>query len=377
MSQLQNALDAMDASAANGNESQLVILAKCRALLRGYHERWVDAGYKALAVETTVTAGLRNPTTGASSRTFTLAGKLDVIAESPTGERIIIDHKTTTADIAPGSVYWSQLAVESQPSHYMLLEWQNGRKVDAALWDAVRKPTIGVASVPVLDADGLKIVLDANGQRVLNASTKAKKSCETCKGDGLTDAGKDCPCTLGKPRQTADTAAGYVLQTRPMTPAEVETRIYEDIQTRPDWYFQRQPVPRLDAEIMEHAEEVWGHAQDLIAARRAQRWPRNSGACLLYGSACKFLPLCSGHDTPESDRWVRKENVHAELPTSGDGRDTLTNSRLKCFQTCRRKHFYQYELGIERYDEEEREALYFGSLLHVGLEHWFRHLIKE
>jgi CRISPR/Cas system-associated exonuclease Cas4 (RecB family) len=61
-----------------------------------------------------------------------------------------------------------------------------------------------------------------------------------------------------------------------------------------------------------------------------------------------------------------------ELPgIEGDGRNVLTNSRIRCFQTCRRKHFYEYELGVERQDEEEREALYFGNLWHAALEAWF------
>jgi ATP-dependent helicase/DNAse subunit B len=92
---------------------------------------------------------------------------------------------------------------------------------------------------------------------------------------------------------------------------------------------------------------------------------------MMYGSPCKFLGICSGHDTPESDNWRKLGRVHQELPLPADGRDILTNSRIRCFQTCRRKHFYQYELGIERQDDEEKETLYFGRLWHAALEAWF------
>ena len=91
-----------------------------------------------------------------------------------------------------------------------------------------------------------------------------------------------------------------------------------------------------------------------------------------YGSPCKFLGICSGYDTPDSNKWIVKEQVHSELPiVEGDGRDILTNSRIRCYQVCPRKHYYQYEMGIERTVDEEREALYFGTLFHLALEAYF------
>ena len=91
----------------------------------------------------------------------------------------------------------------------------------------------------------------------------------------------------------------------------------------------------------------------------------------MYGSPCKYLGICSGHDEPDSNNWQKRDLVHIELPElEGDGRDVLTNSRIRTFQTCRRKHFYQYDIGSERINEEEREALYFGSCFHAALAAW-------
>src|SRR6185312_12707124 len=71
-------------------------------------------------------------------------------------------------------------------------------------------------------------------------------------------------------------------------------RLADDlINQRPNRFFQRRAVPRLDHQIMEHAREVWMHAQNIIEARRENRWPRNAKACMLYGRPCKFLDLCS------------------------------------------------------------------------------------
>lgn len=47
----------------------------------------------------------------------------------------------------------------------------------------------------------------------------------------------------------------------------------------------------------------------------------------------------------------------------------VTDSRLKAFRLCKRKHFYAYELG--RRPIVDAEALRFGSLWHAGLEGWW------
>ena len=53
--------------------------AKAEAMIRGYHTRWADEALDVLAVEKEFVAPLVNPTTGAASRTFALAGKVDAI----------------------------------------------------------------------------------------------------------------------------------------------------------------------------------------------------------------------------------------------------------------------------------------------------------
>lgn len=340
---LQAAHDAINAAIPDtADDSAQLVAAKCRGLMRGYDAAWSAANYEAVAVEQVVTAELFNPATQARSRSFTLAGKLDVLLND-NGRRILMDHKTTTQDIAdPNSPYWRQLVVESQPSHYMLLEWLNGRKVDTAIWDAIRKPSISPKKLT--KAERAHVLAN---QRYYD-TTISRKSLEI---------------VMGEERETLEM---------------YEARLSHDCTSeRPQWYFQRRPVPRLDHEIVEHAEELWGHSQEILTARREQRWPRNSGACMLYNTPCKFLGICSGHDTPESDKWRRKNTVHAELPIDGDGRDVLTNSRIRCFQTCRKKHFFEYELGIEQHDEEEKEALFFGSLLHLALEAWWKQFLPQ
>lgn len=329
---LQAALAAVDASSTDP-----IVAAKIRGLMHGYDRRWGDHDYEVLAVEYYLDSPLTNPETMKTSRTFRAAGKIDLKLRRNC-RRTIVDHKTTSQDIQdPSGAYWRQLAVEGQVSHYELLEWANGDKIDDAVWDVVRKPTISPKKLTKAEV------------RSVVANRKYF----------------DWPIS--------DTSVQDVAVNERETPEMYEARLaFDCTRERPEWYFQRRTIPRLDAEILEYAQELWEHGQEILHARNLNRYARNSGACLLYGTPCKFLGICSGHDTPDSDRWMRKQCVHEELEgIDGDGRDLLTNSRIRCFQTCRRKHFYQYELGITRVEDSDSEALLFGSAWHHALEAYF------
>jgi hypothetical protein len=319
--------------------------AKIRGLMRGYDARWsrVQDQYHVIGVEETLTAPLANPTTNRTSRTFTIAGKLDVRAER-NGRQVVIDHKTCSEDITdPNAPYWRQLVVEAQPSHYMWLEWLNGRKIDEAVWDVVRKPGISPKGL---------------------SKAEVKAALMT---------GMYC----GEPLREDD---ALLLQTGGReTLAMYEARLAQDCTLdRPDRYFQRRTVVRLDNEMLEYATDLWNDGLEVLNARNAERHGKNAHACMNYGRPCRFLGVCSGHDSADSANWAWKTAVHNELPDlAGDGRDVLTNSRLGVFRTCRRKHYYEYELGIERLDEEEAESLYFGTLWHEACAEWWRCFIGQ
>lgn len=344
---LQAAIAAINQFAdPNADDKTLLVLAKCRGLMAGYDARWRSAGYQATAVERVIDGPLCNVETGAKSQRFTIAGKLDVEAVL-NGRTFVFDHKTTSEDITdPNSMYWRQLVVEGQPTHYLLLKWLRGEKPDGAVWDVVRKPSISPKKLT--KAERTAIVADRRycGRRISIESLESLQ------------------------RDDRETLELY------------EARLSHDCTIeRPDWYFQRRSIPRLDNELLEHARGLWDFGQELLAERarirKAERegkefLPRKSpNACILYNSPCEFLGVCSGHDTITSDRWKKKASVHPELEGMA-GEDALTNSRIRTFDACKRKHFYKYELGVERQEEEEREAIYFGNCLHAALEAWWR-----
>lgn len=339
MTRLESSIAAINTSIGeDADDSQKLIAAKCRGLLAGYDARWGHLEYEVTAVENLVEADLWNPESGKKSRSFRIAGKLD--ATHFKGQSIIVDHKTTSDDISdPAGSYWKNLIIEAQVSHYWLLEHLNGRKPESAMWDVVRKPGISPKNVAAKDSKNAILMGQYFGRQLSQDSILE-----------LQATGRE-------------------------TLEMYEARLAEDcIADRPQRYFQRRTIPRMDSEIAEYACELWDNAKSILHTRQQTRTTgrlpqRHSGACFAYNRPCKYLGICSGSDSPDSDKWQVKKNVHSELPMlEGDGREVLTVSRLKCYQLCPRKEYYAYELGIERMDEEEAESLYFGTLWHKGLE---------
>jgi len=200
------------------------------------------------------------------SRTFDQSGKIDGIAVV-NGEYVIVEHKTTGESIEPSSDYWERLIFNPQ-----LLTYKGGAKalgydIEKVIYDVIRKPSIAPRSeVPVLDADGLKQVNDANGARVFK---------------------KD-----GTPKQTADKAKGEYLVVAAETPEQFGDRLLADTETRPEFYFARKEVLITDEMAEEFDVQRRGVCKALLhfkaEARRSARpdraWPRNC-----TGFSC---PMC-------------------------------------------------------------------------------------
>ncbi|HET9087162.1 MAG TPA: PD-(D/E)XK nuclease family protein, partial [Acidobacteriaceae bacterium] len=105
--------------------------------------------------------------------------------------------------------------------------------------------------------------------------------------------------------------------------------------------------------------------------------PKNHLSCFNYHTPCRYLGICSGYDTPDSDKWTRQEWKHPELPGLVTKDHIITNSRMNTFRECKRKHHYQYGLGLRRVDEKPSAALGFGDVWHRSLEAYFNSIKGE
>ena len=290
--QYENAIAALSSS-YDDDPRMLALAYECETvliLLTGYIEAWQNSGIVVLESEQTFTLPIMNPDTNYPARIFGQAGKRDRICRLPDTRIALMETKTSSEDIGPDSEYRHVLVLNQQISMYVLAAKEEGKNIETTLYDCIRKPTIRPSQVALTDIDNLKIVLDSEGERVLK---------------------KD-----GAPRQTGDTAKGYVLQSRPMTPEEWAEKLKADIEVRPAFYFQRFEVSRLEKDLDEFRHELWDISQDIHHCRKNNLWYRNISNCRAYHNMCTYYQLCAGEiDTsygcPGGFRQV--ENVHEEL----------------------------------------------------------------
>lgn len=344
--QLTDAIEAMrtqvwDSPLAQPSDDAVLRYEQCKAQLIGYHEQWQAVEWEPILVEYQYHLPVVNPETSRSSKIWTQAGRIDGLVQSA-DETYLLEHKTTSEDIeSADSSYWQRLTIDSQVNKYMLAMWQESYDLAGTLYDVIRKPGIRPKTIPEAARRTIASLKTYCGVEVPDDIVQSVISGQT----------QECPRLYG-------------------------LRLLADIHEQPGKYYQRRIVPRLDHDLLEFAGELWGVCDEINRVRRSGLNVRNSGACMTWGRPCEYLGICSGHDDISSQNWVSRKNVHAELGGIEDGRQVMTHSRLQCYHTCRRKHYYRYELGITKVVEEEVETLLYGHLLHVGLEQWWRHLMK-
>ena len=116
----------------------------------------------------------------------------------------LLETKTSSEDLSPGSTFWKRTILDPQLSLYLPAIRKLGHDPRGCIYDVLRKPDQRPGTIPLVDETGTKIVHDAAGQRVRTKDGK-------------------------KWRQTGDTELGYVLQSRPETPEEYGHRCLEAI----------------------------------------------------------------------------------------------------------------------------------------------------
>ena len=253
--------------------------AKVEALLFGYVARW-GMPTDVVRVEAEFCAPLTNPETGKDSRTWVLAGKIDAITR-----RQIIEHKTSSEDIELGSDYWKRLRMDAQVSTYLVGAKSLGFDPEGCMYDVIRKPALKPRKATPVDKRKYK---------------KLKKG----------EAGP--PQLHANQREHDETPEAYGL------------RIREELASNPEKYYQRGTVVRLSDEARDAAHDLWQTGKLIRDSELTDRWPRNPDACLQWGRACAYFPICTSEASLDDPALYQKlENVHTELTLQpGDPHDT-------------------------------------------------------
>lgn len=205
-------------------------------LYLGHVWRWHLDRYDVVATEREFSIPLIHPTTGEEHERFQLAGKIDRIVRLPDGRLAVQEYKTTSDDLAPDSNYWRRLRIDSQISLYVMAARSLGFDVETVIYDVTRKPAI-------------------------------------------------------RPK---------LVKTVRETSHEYGKRLYGDIMERPDFYFARHEIPRLDADLEDFAAELWQIAGTLGDCQEHGRWFRNTAACLAPYQ-CVYFNVCTNGIDPAVD----------------------------------------------------------------------------
>lgn len=300
---LEAALAAMQASAGEEDELDAFALVTAEELMYGYTARWGDATLRTVAVEQSFEVPLINPKTGKPSRTFMIGGKVDGIVADELGKLHVLEHKTTTSDIETGSIYWTKVrALDTQVSTYIAGARAAGYAVEDCIYDVIRRPGIRP----------LKATPEEDRQY-----TKPKdKACPFCKKKGAPAGPHDVDgvmCADG--RVVTDPGGRLYANQREQdeTPEEYRLRVRADIIERPERYFARGEIVRLEHDEREHAYDTWQIARMMRDAELAGMSPRNPDACSSFGG-CAYLGVCSGEASIDNDALFRTADVaHEEL----------------------------------------------------------------
>jgi len=243
-------------------------LTAATAMLEGYVARWGDPReqFEVLGVELQFDIPMVNPSTGAPSKTWRHGGTLDALVRRD-GEVWVVEHKTSSEDITPGSTYWQRLRLDSQVSGYLRAARSLGHEPAGVLYDVLGKP--GLRPHRATPVESRKFTKDGRlyaNQRELD--------------------------------ETAD---------------EFHDRLLEAIAADPDKHYQRGEVVRLEDEADEAAADLWMVGRAIRESQLLRRWPRNPGSCIQWSRVCEFFGVCTGAASIEDDTIYETKERNPEL----------------------------------------------------------------
>lgn len=265
-------------------------MVKAEELMRGYHFRWLEAmdDIEVIAVESQFKARLVNPMTGRYSQNFMLGGKLDArVRLRSSNEFKMVEHKTSTMDIEPGSTYWDRLRMDGQISMYTDGARSLGDDIVGCIYDVAKRPTIRPKTATLPEK-----------RKYLKKASKLK--------DGTI---RPVGSLIATQRESDETCAEYRIRLRGL------------IAENPNTYYQRGDIVRMDGEMDEFRYDTWVCSKgirehQLATPKMAEHaWPRNDGACHQWNRPCEYWLVCGDRSLSiDDDTEFRSSPVqHEEL----------------------------------------------------------------
>jgi hypothetical protein len=240
------------------------------AMMKGYAQRYPTETFKVVALEKKFEGSIVNPETGATSRSFSIAGKVDGIVEQ-NGQFFLLEHKTCSLLDAG---YLERLWTDFQIKVYSwYLEQTLGIRITGIIYNVLVKTRI---------SQSLGETEDEYTARCAELIAKSKT--------GKTSAKRKMP----------------------ESNEEFQTRLSEKY-SEPGMFHREQLFLSRD-QFTELQSELWELSKSLLEARRRGVFYRNNSHCFSYGRPCPYFALCRSNGNPNViENFYQKRSPNEEL----------------------------------------------------------------
>ncbi len=251
-----------------------------RAMITGYISRYPSEDFKVVAVEKQFQAPIINPDTGAASRSFFMRGKVDGIVVRG-GEYFLLEHKTASVI---DRAYIEKLPLDFQVTLYAhYIEQSMNLRIAGVIYNVIAKT----------------LMKQGKGE--------TEEEFETRRAD-----------LIAKSKTGKSTAKRKL----PESDEEFAARLAEKYGEPDMFHRELLYIPRAQYETL--TAEIWELCQQLLIARRTDRWYMNTDVCFLYHRPCRFFPICiSGGNPNVIENRFRTGTPHPELDDSAPAPELL------------------------------------------------------
>ena len=252
------------------------------AMMKGYAARYATEEFEVVALEKTFEGKIVNPATGASSRSFILAGKVDGIVRIG-DEHYLLEHKTASQ---VGGDYLERLWTDFQ----------------IVLYSRYVEQTLGIRLAGVLYNVLVKArLVQSRGET--EAEYEARREALIAKSKtGKTSAKRRLP--------ESDEAFQERLAIKYAEP---------EMFHRERLYISRDRFEELQAQL-------WELTQAFLDARRRDVFYQNTAFCFHYRRPCAYLPLCRSGGSPNViENFYQRLPPHEELQPDIDGDESSSS----------------------------------------------------
>ncbi len=245
-----------------------------RAMMAGYAGTYHTERFQVVALEKTFEGSIINPSTGAPSRSFSIAGKVDgIIKMRSTGEYYLLEHKTAAQlDGSYLEKLWTDLQV-SLYCHYI-------------------EQTLGIRIAGV----------------IYNVLVKSK----LVQGKGETESEFEAR----RAELLAKSKTGKSSATRRMPESDDTFAERLAAKYREPGMFHREMLYISRDQFDAMKSDLWEFTQQFLDSRRRGAFYRNTSYCFNYHRPCAYYPLCSSNGSPNViANFYETKPPHEELRT--------------------------------------------------------------